>query len=209
MTIRNLPTNRSTFNTDLEHATDHNDSMVAINELSRLFLPLRSGLYMFTCGGGPSTSTPTNNSLRAYPWIVPNAITLTRVGIEIVTAGQSGAVVRLGIYADDGGYPAALLADFGTVAGDAVAVVEKTISQALTPGIWWVAAVTQNAATTAPVVRSADDMAMPGLAAATIPTAATNWMCFQDPATISGALPSTFGAGNENAANVPRVFVKT
>src|SRR5688500_9696138 len=93
---------------------------------------MRSGLY-YAPNGTLSTVAPSNQQMRAMPFIIPNALTLDRIACETTVDGEAGSVVRLGIYADDGnGYPGALVLDAGTVAGDGgAAVKEITISQAL------------------------------------------------------------------------------
>lgn len=69
------------------------------------------------------------------------------MGINISTAGTAGAVVRLGIYKDDGtGIPGALVADWGTVDSSAGGVKNIAITTVLAPGLYWPCAVPQVAA---------------------------------------------------------------
>jgi len=87
------------------------------------------------------------------PVAIVQPITITRIGAEINAAGQAGSLLRLGIYNDSNGIPGSLLLDAGTIAGDsAMSVQEITISQALSPGVYWFAAVVQAAASTQPTV---------------------------------------------------------
>jgi hypothetical protein len=93
-------------------------------------------------GGNMSTQAQVANLLIAVP-IIPvslgrkygDAVSVDRIGIEVTTAGAAGKKARLGMYtmgAD--GKPGALLVDAGEVAIDAIAGVEKTISQTLRCG---------------------------------------------------------------------------
>lgn len=155
--------------------------------------------------GATSTLAPSNNQVRACPLFISKACTIDRIGVEVTIIGQVGSVVRLGIYSDDGnGYPAALLGDYGTVAGDAVASPEIAISQAMTPGLWWLAACAQNAATTQPTLRSISGVIPPlSLGATSAATSAGAWTN----AGVAGALPANFVAGGTPVAAV-RVFVR-
>jgi hypothetical protein len=89
--------------------------------------------------------------------VVGRTITLASIGIEVTTGGTAGAVVRLGIYnvATDGNLPGALLADYGTVVATGTGFQEKIIpgNQVLAPGIYFLAAATQGAAATRPILR--------------------------------------------------------
>lgn len=175
---------------------------------------LASGLYyQATPSVSLSVITTGTGTFRATPFVVPRAVTLSRIGLEVTVAGDVGSLVRLGIYADNGsGYPDALVLDAGTVAGDAVGVAENTISQALTPGLYWVGAVAQNVTTTQPSIR--------GIATTSGATAPQMPLSTSTPATnslssvgfaglsITGALPSTFPSTVNVSTSAPRIFVK-
>jgi hypothetical protein len=92
-----------------------------------------------------ATVTMTLSQLRAVPFRVDKTTTWDRIGFEQTTVGAAGALIRLGIYADDGlGAPGALTLDAGTVAADSGTGIKTiTISQQLTPGVYWLAAVCQ------------------------------------------------------------------
>jgi hypothetical protein len=108
--------------------------------------PMRSGLY-YHCGrlyGGMTiiSALPTNNFARASP-IYLDAITLTRLGLYVPTAGSGGAIARLALYSDVGGKPGTKLVDGGTVATDTTGFKEVTISYAVPAAGWyWIVAVT-------------------------------------------------------------------
>jgi hypothetical protein len=178
---------------------------------------LNTGFYYQTCVSGTVTTNAAlgNGTLRVAAFYVPNTVTVTKIGAEVTVVGNAASVLRLGIYADDGtGYPKDLVLDAGTIAGDAVAVAEITVSQVLTPGTYWVGAVPQNAATTQPTVRSVGGSSglVSGVAVlgASIPAAAAAANLMWADTSATGALPATFRA---KASAVPtsvaaRVFVK-
>jgi hypothetical protein len=76
--------------------------------------------------------------------------------MEITAAGESGSVFRFGIWNDDGaGKPGTLLLDAGTAATDgSTGAFEVTVSQALSPGIYWVGGAVQGAPSSQPTFRT-------------------------------------------------------
>lgn len=127
-------------------------------------------LYPFVPTANISTAKclDSNGLIAAMPWIVPNAITLTQIGIDItsVTSVDAGGVLRFGIYSDTGGfYPYTLIKDCGTVPGDAISSTNPTFTTAfslnLLPGIYWVAMATQGMATARPTTGSIGAAAFP------------------------------------------------
>lgn len=116
----------------------------------------RSGRYVSAPAFGATGSiSQAEGALNAVPLFVPRALTLATVGVEITTSGTAGALLRLGLYSDDGnGFPAALLLDAGTVdATQAPGFYEITINQAVPVGLLWPAVVIQGAAVTKPNTR--------------------------------------------------------
>ena len=178
-------------------------------------IPLRSGLYYPTT---PHTAVSTANTLgngtgRFSPWRIRRTTTFSKIGAEVTAAGDSGSVLRIGIYADDGtGYPGALVLDAGTIAGDAIAVAEIATSFTLTPGLYWVGAVVQGVTTTQPTVRTiAMDLGgeMP-LTGGTIPAAAAIPVVGFVGFSMTGALPAAWPTATPNTSGTAaRVFVKT
>jgi parallel beta-helix repeat protein len=117
---------------------------------------LSENYYVCNSPNGSTTgNTLGNGSLRVSPWVIAQAVSITRLWVEHTAAGESGSVYRIGIYSDDGtGKPGALLLDAGTVAVDgSAAVQEVTVSLSLPPGLYWVGGAVQNAATTQPTMR--------------------------------------------------------
>lgn len=110
---------------------------------------LGAGTLFNTSGGALSA-----NTLYASPFNVGAATTFTRIGISVTTGSPGNA--RLGIYNWADGAPSTLVADCGTVSVASTAVVEVTISQALSPGIYALVLVTD----TTPTVRLATTHAL-------------------------------------------------
>jgi hypothetical protein len=106
--------------------------------------PWLSGMYYDISAWRSPTSSEGSagvvalGTLAAVPVIVPEALTVDRIAINVSSAAAAGNTARLGIYAngaDD--RPGALILDAGTVAIDATGVKEITISQALSAGVHW------------------------------------------------------------------------
>lgn len=108
----------------------------------------RSGFYYPVQAGGVSgTGILTQGIEFADPFYVPTTTTFTRMATWIITGGAAGAVVRFGIYADNGGRPGNIILDAATVASTtSAAVAEVTINQSLTSGTYWVSLTGQVAA---------------------------------------------------------------
>jgi hypothetical protein len=129
---------------------------------------------------------------------------------EITTAGSTGAVLRLGVYADDGSgmFPGALVVDAGTIDATVVGNAALTLSTALVlvAGKYWVGGASQGSPATAPVVRIVGTngaVLMPSTtaSASNIPTGAAQ-------NSVSGALPSTFTTTLGFTSAVPRVALQ-
>lgn len=167
---------------------------------------MRSGVY-YTAPGISGTATFANGNARAIPLWVPRSLSVDRIGIEVVTTpGSVGALIRLGIYSDDGnGFPGAVLLDAGTVDPTSTGVKELTINQALTPGLYWLTAVVQGAPVTTPVMRTttSGQLQVGGESGTTI--SATN-AAYQKTG-VTGALPA-WGSTVLLGASAPRVFVR-
>lgn len=143
---------------------------------------------------GPMTGRTVNGNgadvMTAVPFWVGAAKTFDRIACAVTTAA-AGSSVRLGIYADTGeGAPGALILDAGAVSGETVAAPEATISQTLSPGWHWLAAVNQGGN---PTLRCTSGTALMPVGAATAAEASQS-----QPVTghvmsgVTGALPSTF-----------------
>jgi len=99
-----------------------------------------------TPAAAASTLTMTLNTAYATPIYIADAATLIEIAVKVTTAIATG-LVRLGIYHDDGALnPSTVLLDAGTIDASTTGIKPLTISQAVTPGNWWLVAVAQTAA---------------------------------------------------------------
>lgn len=80
----------------------------------------------------------TPGRLRATRWILGDT-TLSGVAIKSTQSGGDGSVCRLGVYADSGGLPGALVLDLGTYDTTTVGNVEILCDLQLAAGAWWFA----------------------------------------------------------------------
>ena len=109
------------------------------------FMQYRKAGRWFTNGiFNPQGSAFTNvaNTIRYVPFYIDQDITVTRLGINVVSAGAAASTCRLGIYTNDATtcQPSTRLVDTGTI--DLVATGAKSVtglSVALTKGLYWMA----------------------------------------------------------------------
>lgn len=144
-----------------------------------------------------SAATPvimTQNLVYYTPFYVTETATFDRIGVT-VTTNQASTTIRLGIYADNGhGAPTgAPILDAGTVdSATAAASVEATISQQLTPGLYWIASVSQGG-TTQPTV-SQTTIPTPQVGAGSLASGIIGRAAYSQSG-VSGALTTYSGAG--------------
>lgn len=170
-----------------------------------------SGQYFFpTFHTSTSGVTLPLGSLLACPWIVTKSVTLDRIGAGVVTAGDTGAKYRVGVYGDNGScYPGALILDAGQLIADSnVAAGDLTVSQAFAPGLYWMVGVSQNWTTTGPLIRSLSGAAsmLPQNAGTSDPTGSTALGVGYAMTGVTGALPSNFSATIVVATTLPRIY---
>lgn len=156
-----------------------------------------------------STTAPNNQQARAFPLWIPNAVTLDRIGVEVTGAGESGSVIRLGIWDDDGTgtFPGAMLLDAGTVAGDGTpAFKELTISQPVDNQQIWLVACVQSASTTPPTLRTVSSPS--GMV---VPTAAGGGLVSGNAVgyiqTFSGAFSGAW-SGTSTTSSEPKIWIR-
>lgn len=170
-----------------------------------------SGVYYFPIASS-GTATANNlgtNVLRVAPWVITRPWPLARIGAEITAAGEAGSTFRPVIYADNGaGYPGTILFDGGPIPADVVGAGEKTTTQTLQPGIYWLGGVVQGAPTTQPTIRVISGWSPPfpinlgGTAPVNVSTVGYSLP------NVSGAPPASM-AGAGIAGACARMFVKT
>lgn len=173
----------------------------------------RSGGKWYTfMQGGDSSQTPVFDTMYATPFVVGNVegITFDRVGIEIITGGGAGAVVRLGFFYDDevkGNYPGRLMLDAGTVDGVATGRKDISINQTFPPGLYWAVLACQGNASV-PTIKQTSGYS-PGFGG--LESDLDNLFrggYKEDTAATSGSFPSTFPTP-ENASRGSKIYVRT
>lgn len=173
-----------------------------------------TGNYYF-CNSyfGPSTNSGLGfGTLRVTAWTVHSAVTITRLFAEH-TVAQTGTTLRIGIYADNGsGQPGALVLDAGTInTANTAGVQEITVSQALTPGLYWVGGAVQGAGTQ-PTIRTINNTAVgvPYFSplGTSLPGAGLS-IAYWGMTGVTGALPSTYTLSTAlTTAVAPRIGFK-
>lgn len=164
----------------------------------------KSGLY-YGPVGVTATTAPGNNSLRVAPFLVFQATSFDRIGVEITSAGEAGSKFRPVVYLmNAAGYPTALLLDAGQLAADAIANPEATISLTLQPGIYAVGGVVQSAPVTPPTVRAMSTSFVPPPVGV---TSVANLFAGYGQGGVSGGPPDPMSASVSNASP-PRVQLR-
>jgi hypothetical protein len=106
-------------------------------------LPMVKGQFYGPVGATLGSVLTVTATQYAYPIYVPNTITVKTLNISCAT-GQTGGACHIGIYADNNGYPGALVFDSGAVSGltsTAVVTNTPTTGPTLTPGWYWVSTI--------------------------------------------------------------------
>jgi hypothetical protein len=165
--------------------------------------------YYYEINGGNTNVTANNNNEFCFPLFVGQTVTLDRLSIQVTSAGSTGSVIRLGIRSDSGhGFPGAVLLDSGTVSSTSTGVKEQTISQQLTPGLWWVTATGQGLPSTLPNLRGASP---------SVPISMAGWSSsIADPTqqpsgyagTSSGALGAFSYSSTTGSSGTPTFWVR-
>ncbi len=97
-----------------------------------------------------ATQAVTANRLIATVMVVPRAVTLSQLVVDVTTAAAAGKIARLGIYATGGNlYPGSLTIDGGTVAVDTTGLKVLQIGggQKLDKGIYFLAVISDGTPT--------------------------------------------------------------
>jgi hypothetical protein len=181
------------------------------------FTPLNGNYYFVNSQQAAATSAAHGyNSLRVTPFTVPGPTSVSKLFAEYTAAGDAASVIRLGIYADDGsGRPGALIVEGSTTpsTGGTPGPIETVASAALSPGtVYWIGGVIQGSGTQ-PTLRTVSAAAMPDIVqlaqGTALPSAGLTSVAFSCNATVSGALPSTFGTPYSTTTVAVRVGIKT
>jgi hypothetical protein len=175
--------------------------------------------YGLPRGCTPSTLLTTASTIYAYPIYIPGNMPVKTISIDSTT-GQTGGAVHAGLYTDQNGSPANLVAgsDSGALAATATAVATATYSTSLSlaPGWYWLATLATASGTypTLAALASAYTNELNAeigsdTAAHAFATSAENSMGVTGTATY-GALPAAFPAVTLNQAlAIPMVVLGT
>ena len=164
-------------------------SGVIIPLISKLWYPTPPGI----AGFNGSTSSMTVGQLNAIPLIVPTPTSFINLTCNVGNIGAA-AIVRIGIYADNGGTPVGgkLLLDAGNVniinSGVTGNVIPINIT--LAPGIYWITTVLISA-TTKPTVYFVVPLNMYGYNYSSQNAVFTNGV-LSTASTYTGVLPAIF-----------------
>ncbi len=163
-----------------------------------------TGLFngVLTTGGGLGA-----DYLYAVPCILPRQGTFEAMGLHLVVQ-DSGKNVRLGVYAESGGNPGALIADAGefSTSTSGIKEVTFTFSQVLGPGRIWLAIVTNsNVATFLRTDQSSAYVIANFVSGGNIKALRYVWRDF-----TYGSLPDPFGTANrdDDSSLPPHLMLK-
>lgn len=130
----------------------------------------------------------TNNRLVACAMPISEYVNIDSVHYTITTQGETGSIIRVGIYADNNGFPGQLLTQASGVA-DSTGTKQVTLPQSIAGGRWvWVALCLQNAPTTPAQTTRINASPYQPLHNSTSGTDATYFAPFAS--SVSGSLPS-------------------
>ena len=152
-----------------------------------------------------ATLVPATGRIYAYPIFVRKATTFIRLA-NYLTVGGTSAILRLGIYADNGGTPVggALIYDSGAVNAtntSAQSLVSPVFSQVLSVGLYWLVIVVNSATASPTMTTDASTRGSRLFGQSLVLAGQSQAQGFQTTDTATtGALPGTFPAG---AVNVP------
>lgn len=139
---------------------------IDVASMALLDLPIyRSGSYYIGMVGGDSTQTPANSTQYATPFPIAQQgfPGIDRIGIEVITIGEVGSTIRLGVIADDpvaGRFPkGAVIFDTvvkysASIDGHTLGRQEVTVNELVGyRGLVWLTMLVENAPTTQPAVK--------------------------------------------------------
>jgi hypothetical protein len=178
--------------------------------------------YYF-CNSAQTSSTSNglgNGTVRVTPWVVTANTTITKLFAEFTVAGDANSVYRIGIWNHDPatGKPGALLLDAGSIStgsgnagttatGGTPGCYELTVSQALTPGLYWVGGAVQGVATTQPTMRSVVNTTIPmnhplGTSLPGVNPTIFGWLLTAQTGAFGSLASAIVASGTSNAARI-------
>ena len=142
------------------------------------------------------------NRLYCYPLIIQETITIDRVAVEVIGANAS-TTWRIGIYnIDANGTPSSVLLDAGTVDCSTIGLKSITVSQTISPGIYYWGGVWQGG-TTSPTLRTISNLAGNWAPVASTTQSGQTIVTHYAYDTVSGALPTVSNLSS-GSAQMPR-----
>lgn len=174
----------------------------------------RTNDRLFPQSAATSTSaTLGNGSLRVSPFVLPNDLSISHIGVDVTLAGEAGSTFRVGIYEDStafAGYPGALLAEASAVVDGTSATVQEVACAVSLDGnrLYWIGGAVQNAPTTQPTLRTISNAGAPaGLVVGSAPAANASMLGYQHTG-ATGALPATFQTTVLTAGSAARLHLR-
>ena len=180
-------------------------STVAAGDDTRLvsFPLLVTGQYTSTSSITTAATTRDTNRLYYLPFLITVTTTFDRIAINhALTAAGAGSVVRLGIYNSTDGLPSTLVLDAGPNVDLSTAAGFKfiAISQTLTPGLYWLAAVPQITSGSPTFTVAPPSIAVPSDGSV---SAGTKYQ-----SSVTGALPATATPLAGNVSQPPVLYLR-
>ena len=179
-------------------------STVAAGDDTRLvsFPLLVTGQYTSTSSITTAATTLTSNRLYYLPFLITVTTTFDRIAINHAqTAAGAGSVARLGIYNSTSGLPSTRVLDAGTVdLSTGAALKFVSISQTLTPGLYWLAAVPQITSGSPTFTCAAPSVAVPSDSTASTGT--------KYEGSVTGALPASATPLASNVTQPPVIYLR-
>lgn len=162
-----------------------------------------AGVYYGTPAAAVTTSARGQNQHCVTPFVVQSTTTYDRIRAE-VTATAAASTVRLGIYGSTDGKPGSLIVDAGTIDGTSATTQEITISETLTPGLYWLSAVNQGGNPTLRCISTPSFWLAPNDGTMSDITKLGFLV-----GGVSGALPATYNyASSTMSSTLPRVLLR-
>lgn len=165
----------------------------------------KTGLY-YASGGDTSldaTFQSAVNTAYAAPFVVGAGTAFDRISCEVTLAAGVAAVGRLVIYNSTLGYPSTILLDAGTIDPTTSGPKERTISQVLPAGLYWLGYVT-DATPPAPQLRSRGDTSIYVGHTSNGNANRAGFSC----AAVAGAAPSPFSTTVTTESTTPKIMLR-
>lgn len=184
----------------------------SVGDYIPLFQPFGSGAG----SGGLSGSVGNSNNTATYaPFEIRETTSIDEltIGVTAANAGAS-AVVRLGVYSDNGGVPGTVLVDAGTASLNSTGLKRLSFTEiTLAPGFYWFVVVSQSLDTggSNPAFVICNPAGSGSVPTSSTPAGTTSEVTYRlTSATVTGALsnnPTTIIA-TSNSGRIARVWAK-